>query len=328
MNRSSTSLVDTVGAGAAAPAARADRGAAGSIFNIQRYSIHDGPGIRTTVFFKKCRLRCLWCQNPESQQEQPELFFNAEKCIGCGRCEKVCPEGAITLRDGRSWTDRARCTGAGACVEVCPQGARSLMGRVASVDDIFQEVSEDAIFYQESGGGVTLSGGDPLAQPEFALAILKRCKEAGYHTTLDTCGFASWHAVETIMPYVDLVLYDFKHMDPDKHKQYTGFSNEPILRNAKGIHHELKVPMRARYAVIPGYNDGVENATALADFIANELDRSIPVDLLPFHKYGGAKYQRLERVDELADTSPPSEAALTALRDIFLSRGLTAKIGG
>lgn len=303
-------------------------GAAGSIFNIQRYSIHDGPGIRTTVFFKKCNLGCVWCQNPESQYELPEVFFDAEKCAGCGRCADVCPEEAVSLRDGRSFTDRVRCTGAGACVEACPNGARSLMGRIASLDEVFGEVAEDTLFYEDSGGGVTLSGGDPLAQPEFALALLRRCKEAGLHTTIDTCGYAAWYHVKKLMPYVDLVLYDFKHMDSAKHKQYTGFGNEPILRNAKGIHREFKKPMRARYAVIPGYNDSVENAEALAGFIADELDASVPVDLLPFHKFGGAKYQRLDRIDELADVEPPSDAQMEALRQIFASRGLNAKIGG
>lgn len=300
----------------------------GSVFNVQRYSIHDGPGIRTTVFLKKCSLTCLWCQNPESQQEAPELFFDADKCAGCGRCQSVCPEGAITMRDGRSWTDRSRCTGAGHCAEVCPQGARSLMGRYLSAGEVFREIAEDSIFYEQSGGGVTLSGGDPLAQPEFALALLRLCKQAGLHTTLDTCGYAAWPTVRQLLEHVDLVLFDLKHMDSNRHRQLTGVGNEPILRNVRKIHHELRRPLRIRFAVIPGHNDEIANVEATADFVAGELGRSVPVDLLPFHRFGEAKYQRLQRPDPLAGFVPPDPAQLAGIQAVFQSRGLSAHLGG
>lgn len=300
----------------------------GVVFNVQHYSIHDGPGIRTTVFLKGCPLRCLWCQNPESQSARPELFFNVEKCQGCGTCVAACPEQAITLHDGRSWTDRARCTGAGKCAEVCPNEARNLMGRYATVEEVFKDVNSDAIFYRRSGGGVTLSGGDPVAQPRFATALLRMCKEAGLHTTIDTCGHARWDVLQPVLQYTDLVLLDFKHMDADEHRKLTGVSNEQILENARRIHHEMHIPLLARIPVIPGCNDSDENMAAAADFVANELDRSIRVHVLPYHRLGETKYERLEKNGRGFTTEPPSEARMAEVQQIFTARGLTVVVGG
>jgi pyruvate formate lyase activating enzyme len=231
----------------------------GKIFNIQHYSIHDGPGIRTTVFFMGCPLRCLWCQNPESQGFQPVIFFDAGKCVGCGQCVEACPEGAIQVIEGKSQTNRDQCKGRGNCVEVCPYDARSLMGRNAIAGEVFEAVNSDAIFYQNSGGGVTISGGDPVAQPDFAISILKLCRDAGIHTAIETCGFAKWDILKAILDYTDLVLYDIKHMDATRHKKYTAVSNELILDNAKRIRAGLNLPMLARLPIIPGYNDSLEN---------------------------------------------------------------------
>src|SRR5512136_235019 len=207
----------------------------GIIFNIQGYCIHDGPGIRTSVFLKGCPLRCLWCQNPESHSYYPELLFAEEKCAGCGECVRVCPEKAVRMRGKASQTDRRLCKSAGLCVDACPNEARAVIGRRATTDEVFKEIAADSLFYQESGGGVTLSGGEPLAQPEFAAGILKKCREAGFHTALDTCGYASWTVAREVLRHVDLVLYDFKHMDPAIHRKYTGVSNELILQNAEKI---------------------------------------------------------------------------------------------
>ena len=300
----------------------------GLIFNIQHYSIHDGPGIRTTVFLKGCPLHCLWCQNPESQSARPEPFFNADRCKGCGTCVVACPEQAISLHDGRSWTDRTRCRGAGRCAEVCPNEARNLMGRYATVEEVFKEVNADAIFYKRSGGGVTLSGGDPVSQPRFATALLQMCKEEGLHTTLDTCGYARWEALQPMLQYVDLVLLDLKHMDAAEHRRLTGVSNELILENAKRMHHEKHIPLLARVPVIPGCNDSIDNLQATAQFIATELDASIRVHVLPYHRLGEAKYDRLEKAGTPFMAEPPSAGRMAEIRQVFESFGLTAVVGG
>lgn len=300
----------------------------GVIFNIQHYSIHDGPGIRTTVFLKGCPLRCLWCQNPESQSLRPELFFDADKCKGCGTCVAACPDQAITLDGGRSWTNREQCKGAGGCAEACPNEARNLIGRFATAEEVFKDVAADNIFYQRSGGGVTLSGGDPVAQSGFATTLLRLCKRAGIHTTLDTCGHARWETLRPMLEHTDLVLFDLKHMDSVQHKQLTGASNDWILENARRIHHELSIPLLARVPIIPGYNDSAENLQATARFIAEELNTSTKVHLLPYHRLGETKYERLEKQGTAFSAEPPSEARMAELQQVFGSFGLTAVIGG
>lgn len=300
----------------------------GVIFNVQHYSIHDGPGIRTTVFIKGCPLSCVWCQNPESQKIMPQVFFDREKCTGCGKCVQVCPEGAIDISEGKSRTDRELCQGNGNCTEVCPNEARNLMGRYATVAEVFKDVNSDNIFYQRSGGGVTLSGGEPLAQPEFTVSLLKMCRDAGMHTTLDTCGYAEWDKLRPVLDYVDLVLYDFKYMDPAEHKKHTGISNELILDNAVKIHRECSVPLLARMPIVPGYNDSIDNIKATARFIAEELGDSVKIHILPYHRLGEAKYERLEQTDISVHIQPPTEEYMLALKQVFESFGLASEIGG
>lgn len=300
----------------------------GILFNIQCYCIHDGPGIRTSVFLKGCPLCCSWCQNPESHFYHPELFFAEEKCSGCGKCIHLCPEKAIRLQGKKSRTDRQLCKGAGLCVDACPNEARAAIGRWATADEVFKEIAADSLFYQESGGGVTLSGGEPLAQPEFAASILKKCRDAGLHTALDTCGYASWTTAREVLRYVNLVLFDFKHMNPEIHRKYTGVSNELILQNAEKIHHDMSIPMWARVTLVPGFNDSVENIEATARFIADRLSNAIPVHLLPYHRLGEAKWERLDRENEIASIEIPGERQLAECRRIFESFGLTAIMGG
>jgi len=300
----------------------------GVIFNIQTYSIHDGPGIRTTVFLKGCPLRCLWCQNPESQVLQPEIFFDSEKCTGCGKCVQACPNGAIEICDGHSRTNRELCQGSGKCAEVCPNEARNIMGKHVTAGDVFKEVAADSIFYQRSGGGVTLGGGEPLAQPQFAVSLLKLCKDAGIHTALDTCGYARWETMKRVLEYVDLVLYDFKHMDPVEHEKHTEVSNDLILDNVRKIHHDLSIPIIARVPVIPGYNDSIKNIEATSRFITAELGDSTGVHLLPYHKLGETKYDRLERAESAISITPSSEEHMSELQKIFESFGLIVHTGG
>jgi pyruvate formate lyase activating enzyme len=240
----------------------------------------------------------------------------------------ACPEQAIFLRDGRSWMNRERCKGTGKCAEACPNEARNLMGTYMTAEEVFKDVAADTIFYERSGGGVTLSGGDSVSQPRFATTLLRMCKEAGLHTTLDTCGHARWETLRPMLEYVDLVLFDLKHMDPAEHQKLTGVSNEWILENAKRIHHEMRTPLLARVPIVPGYNDSMENIQATAKFITRELDRSIKVHLLPYHRLGETKYERLEKQGTTFSTEPPSEARLAELQQVFASFGLTTAIGG
>ena len=300
----------------------------GLIFDIQGYSIHDGPGIRTTVFLKGCSLRCVWCQNPESHSPLPELLFAADRCEGCGRCVPACPERAIHMQGSVSITDRRLCKGAGACARECPNDARAVIGRWTTADEVFQQVAADSIFYQDSGGGVTLSGGEPLAQPEFSTDILRRCKEAGFHTALDTCGHAPWPVLEQVLRYVDLVLYDFKHVDATEHRRLTGVSHDLILENARRIHRELSIPLVARIALVPGLNDSPENLDGTARFIAEELSLAVPVHLLPYHRLGEGKWERMGRAGERAVITAPGDTHAAGCVKRFEAHGLRAVIGG
>jgi pyruvate formate lyase activating enzyme len=299
----------------------------GYVFNIQHYSIHDGPGIRTTVFLKGCPLRCIWCQNPESQIYYPEIFFDSEKCTGCGLCVEACSESNIEIIEGKSKMDRSHCRGCGKCATVCPNQARNIMGQEMTVTQVFKDVIADEIFYQRSGGGVTIGGGEPLAQPEFTINLLRLCKSQGLHTVIDTSGYANWKTFRGILKFVDLVLYDFKHMDPAEHLICTGVSNELILDNAKKIC-SLAIPLSARVPLIPGYNDTFQNIDATAKFIAFELGKSVKVHILPYHRFGEAKYDRLEKVREFAQITPPDPTHLEEFSKIFESYGLETQIGG
>lgn len=302
------------------------RATAGVIVNIQPYSIHDGPGIRTTIFLKGCPLGCWWCQNPESRAGRPQLFFDAAKCAGCGACVVACPNGAIALANGKSFTDRSLCNGSGQCVTVCPHQARSIMGRTVTAGEVFDEAAADAIFYASSGGGITVSGGEPLAQPRFTAALLRLCRSQSIHTTLDTTAYAPWRVVEEVVPFVDLVLLDIKHMDAEAHREATGVSNELILENARRIYHELHRPIRVRVPVVPGANATDENMRATARFVAEDLSPSVPIHLIPYHRFGAGKYELLGLPSR--ESAPPEFGRMAELKSIAASYGLEAVIGG
>jgi pyruvate formate lyase activating enzyme len=303
-------------------------GGTGCIFDVQRFSIHDGPGIRTTVFFKGCPLRCHWCHNPESQASQPELMLWPNRCIGCRACLAACRHGAI--RDGgeghRPITDTAQCVACGACVEVCYAKAREMVGRTVTVDEILSLVERDLAFYDQSGGGASFSGGEPLAQPAFLSALLQGCRERGIHTTLDTCGHAPWEVLDRVRGFVDLFLYDLKIVDDARHRQVTGTSNRLILDNLRGLSergHQIVV----RVPVIPGVNDDTGHLTAIAAFAAT-LPHLAGVALLPYHPTARDKYRRLGRTYDLDDVPPPSQDQLAALATVLRRQGLRVKIGG
>ncbi len=303
-------------------------GATGIIFNIQHYSIHDGPGIRTDVFLKGCFLRCVWCQNPESQSLKPELFYFKERCTGCGRCAAVCPANAIQIGEAKSNTDLSKCEGSGHCAQVCPNEARSLLGKEMTVQEVFQDVKGDEVFYKRSNGGMTLTGGEPLFQPHFSRNLLSLCRQAGIHTAIETCGYAGWEILQDVLQYVDLVLFDLKHMSPEKHQEYTGISNDLILDNVRKIYHELRIPIWARIPVIPGYNDSIQNIHATARFIATELGTAIPVHLLAYHRLGESKYERLTREGKNLSITPPADEQMLELQNTMASYGLDTHIGG
>jgi pyruvate formate lyase activating enzyme len=300
----------------------------GQIFNIQHYSIHDGPGIRTNVFLKGCFLRCIWCQNPESQSLKPELFYFREKCTGCGKCVAVCPANAIQIIDAKSYTDRNKCNGSGQCTRICPNEARSLIGKEMTVQEVFQKVQGDEIFYKRSNGGMTLTGGEPLFQPDFSRNILSLCRQSGIHTAIETCGYADWEAFKDVLQYTDLVLFDLKHMNSEKHQEYTGVPNTLILDNVRKIYHELRTPIWVRIPVIPGYNDSVQNIRAVADFVATELGKSVPIHFLAYHRLGESKYERLGMEGKSLSIIPPTDEYMLEVQKRAASYGLETHIGG
>ncbi len=298
---------------------------AGIIFDIERFAIHDGPGIRTTLFLKGCPLACWWCHNPESISGRPQLAFFAEKCIGCGRCFTVCPEGVHEkLADGTRALHRERCTLCGKCVAECCSGALAVEGRTISVDEAVTELARDRPFYETSGGGVTLSGGEPLAQPEFTAAVLERCRSEGMHTCLDTSGQAPWEHLERALAWTDLVLYDFKIADPALHRKYTGVANDLIRENLLRVN-ERGTPIEIRMPVIPGVNDGEENLDATAAFLA-PLASIRRVTLLGYHRFGESKYRRMGRTYRLDGTQPPSRERMEQVAARLAAAGLATVV--
>jgi pyruvate formate lyase activating enzyme len=299
--------------------------ASGIVFDIQRFSVHDGPGIRTTVFFKSCPLRCAWCSNPESQRAGPELVHARSRCIRCGTCVSVCPTGALRLTASGIAVDRSNCLACDECSHACPTRAMRIAGRSWSVEEILAQVSRDAIFYRHSGGGMTLSGGEPLCQPDFSVALLRRARAMGFHTAVETAGWAGPRTVRRVLGEADLILYDVKHLDPARHLAGTGRTNERIVQNAR-LAAETGVDMVVRVPVIPGFNDNVDDILAIGRFTV-ELGLS-GIHLLPYHRYGAPKYGGLGRKFRMADASPPSRERMAAFRVALAALGLRSHIGG
>ena len=274
------------------PSGRADRGVVPvrpTVFDIKRYATHDGPGIRTTVFFKGCPLSCSWCHNPEGQGVTPELLVDFDRCVRCGACVAICPTGATASDGDVVRTDRTWCTACGRCVPVCPNTARSLVGRALHYEEFLEAVTADMLFYDESRGGVTFSGGEPLLQGDACLTLLAACKERGLHTALDTCGYAAADLMQAAARYTDLFLYDIKLIDGRRHREATGVSNEKILDNARALAaHGCR--MWVRVPLVPEINDDASNLLSIARFVAT-LPTVEAVCLLPYHS--GAERKRL-----------------------------------
>ena len=293
----------------------ADRGL---VFNIQKISLHDGSGIRTLVFLKGCPLKCKWCANPEGQSHLPELAFNAEKCIGtkeCDYCRRVCKQDAIDeTDDGKVRIDRKRCTDCGDCAEACPSRALELFGEHMSVDDIIGIVEEDSSFYARSGGGLTVSGGEPLLQAEFVIRLLEAAQSRGIDTAIETTGYCGWEALESACRSTDLVFYDIKSLDAEKHRSETGVDNKLILENLRKLceNHPQK-PITVRTPIIPGFNDSPEDARAIANFV-NGLSRSIEHELLPYHRFGEPKYRQIDKRYPLQGLEPPTDREMEMLK--------------
>jgi len=295
------------------------------ISDIQRFSVHDGPGIRTIVFFKGCPLRCQWCQNPETYSIEKQLMYTRERCILCGLCIKACPQQAIGMdRSGltMSWD---KCNNCGECTKVCFSGAREVVGREMTVDEVVEEVMKDEVFYRNTNGGVTLSGGDVTLQAPFAARLLRVLKEKGIHNAIETCGYSRWEALESILYYTDLVLYDIKLFDSGKHKYYTGAGNEPILQNLMKIA-RMNIPLVLRYPFVPGVNDTVEDLRNLAELALKT--KALSVHIMPFHQLGEPKWYGTGKPYLFSSAKSPTEEALDHAKETIEAFGVTVNIGG
>jgi len=265
----------------------------GRIFDIQRFSIHDGPGIRTTVFLKGCPLACFWCHNPEGIRRDSELSFLPEKCIGCGWCFRACPNAAHSMVSGKHVLDRDACVVCGRCAEACYSGALEVIGRSVTVEEVLAVVLRDRPFYETSGGGMTLSGGEPLMQGDFTAALLAAAKREGLHCAVETCGHAPWEPFDRILGDVDLFLYDIKETDPALHREYTGADNGLILENLRKLH-ETGATILLRLPITPGLNDREDHFRGVAELVAS-LPGRLGVEVMPYHRLGLSKLRRLGR---------------------------------
>lgn len=293
----------------------------GIICDVKRFAVHDGPGIRTTLFLKGCPLHCVWCHNPETIRAVPELAYRPEKCVGCEACSAVCEQYCHSgfWEKGHVFS-RERCTACGKCAAVCFYGALTFYGETVTVAEAFHRLIDDCEFFEESGGGVTLSGGEPLLQPKFTLELLKKLHDSGVSTALDTCGCVAWENLEAVLPFTDLFLYDFKHSDSTKHKRYTGSGNELIKDNLKklgktGKQIEIRIPL------IPGVNTDEKNLDDTGKFLA-EVGNICAVRLLPYHSLARSKYAALGVPDSMPDAETPNNAALHRMAETLNRHGL------
>ena len=298
----------------------------GRVFEIERFAINDGPGIRTLVFLKGCSLRCLWCSNPESQNRLPQLVYYKKKCLGCGNCVAACEREALSLTRGGIEIKRDLCKRCGECVSKCNAQAIVLLGNEMTAEEVLSEVLKDEPFYRRSGGGVTFSGGEPLEQSDFLLSTAMLCRENYIHTAVETCGSVAWEVFEKVMPAIGLFLYDIKEMDPERHTDYTVLSNDLILENfvrLAGIGKQIVV----RIPVVPGHNDRDDNFEKIIYFLKENVPGA-RVDLLAYHRLGKTKYERLGLRYVLEAVDPPPPSRMKELESRFTCAGFEVSIGG
>lgn len=298
----------------------------GNVFNIQKYSIHDGYGIRTTVFLKGCPLSCKWCHNPESLSKDIQVVLYEERCTLCGRCVEACPEDALKIENDRLLIDRDKCNLCGCCEKVCLDNAIELAGKSSSVEEVMKEIEKDEVFYETSGGGVTFSGGEPFMQTEFLEELAKECKSKGYHVAIDTSGMTDYKNIKRLIKYTDLILYDLKLMDNEKHKEYIGASNKIIIENLKKLGKE-DVEIFIRLPLIRGINDSDDDIDKVIDLIKNIKNIS-QVNLLEYHSMGKEKYDRLDMDYILKGDEQPGANRIMEIEEKFKMEGLKTVIGG
>jgi len=297
----------------------------GLVADIQRFSLHDGPGIRTTVFLKGCNLRCFWCHNPETLLPRPQLQVNTERCIGCGACVEACPHGAHAAGPEGKTFRRDLCRACGACARHCYADGLRLVGRQVTAEQVVAEVAEDAAFYG-SEGGITLSGGEPLSQKDFSAAILAGCRAAGIRTAVETNLAYEWERLEALLPLIDLVMFDIKAIEPELHRRGTGTTNVRVLDNARRLA-RMRLPLIARTPVVPGYNDSVAEVGAIAQFLGT-LDGLLRYELLPYHPLGTAKCASLGIEDRAKGLVPPGTACMDRLAAAARAHGLEPRVAG
>jgi pyruvate formate lyase activating enzyme len=295
-----------------------ENGDTGIVFNIQRYQIHDGPGIRTIVFLKGCPLGCLWCSNPEGKAKGFEIYYSRSKCKFCGSCVEICPQKANIKTDEGIIINREVCQKCGKCVDNCFYSAREIKGQVMTVDQVVKEVEKDRSFYFTSGGGLTIGGGEPLFQAAFTKNILHRCKSKGIHTAVETSGCGAWKDLEDIISHTDWLFFDIKIFDSREHKRYTGVSNEGILENARKLSEAIKnrgIHLIVRIPIIPGVNNSRENITHIAEFVKKQMPAAAAIEILKYHSLALGKYEALGEKYILAEAVQPSEAEMLGIKN-------------